>query len=114
MTTSTSRLAYDDIFELLEETMETKKGKRIPFNKRDNIPDNRGEAIQFRVRLHTARTIDRSDNANLYPKEHPLHGRSKYDILCASVKTENGKVYLYITKRSLENYEIEDLDGATA
>lgn len=109
MTTSTSRLAYDDIFELLDRAVADGVGVRIKFDKRSNIYENFGEAIQFRVRIHTARQIDRKDNAALYPREHPLHGRSQYDIYRASIRTESEEVYIYLEKRSLDRLKIEDL-----
>ncbi len=114
MTTSNSRLAYDDIFELLDRADADGQGVRIKFDKRETVIENRGEATQFRVRIHTARQIDRSDNARSYPREHPLHGRSKYDLFRASIRTENGEVYLYLEKRTLNGLDIEDLSqGAT-
>src|SRR5882757_7364372 len=109
MTTSTSRLAYDDVFELLDRAIADGQGVKIKFNKRNTISENRGEAIQFRIRIHTARQIDRSDNRKTYEKEHPLHGRSQYDILRASIRTENGEVCIFLEKRTLDGLEIENL-----
>lgn len=115
MTTSTSRLAYDDIFQLLERAFEDPKGVRVEFSDRDSENENRGEAIQFRIRIHTARQIDRADNRRLHPPEHPLHGRSCYDILRASIRTEEGRVFIYLEKRTLDGRNIENLsEGAGA
>lgn len=74
MTISTTRMAYADIFEIYEKAMDDPKGVRIPFN-------TRGDAVYYRMRLHTARTIDRNDNIKLYAKGDPLYGQSKYDVL---------------------------------
>lgn len=118
MTYSTSRLSFDDVFEFMEQAFEASerdKVLRIPFRKHDNTVDNRGAAIQFRGRIHQARVIDRKDNLSLYPdKEHPLHGRSKYDILSAEIRKEDGEIFLYLRKRHLKNLKIEEVDDLPA
>lgn len=114
MTTSNSRLAYDDAFEFMERAFEAaEKGKilRRKFYEKEDTIENRGAAIQFRARIHQARVIDRKDNKELYPeKEHPLHGRSKYDILSAQIRLEGDCIFLYMRKISLNNYLIEEVD----
>lgn len=111
MTTSTSRLAYDDIFDLFERADANGWGVKVTFDKFPTLPENRGEAIQFRVRIHTARQIDRHDNLKNYPEvDHPLHGRSKYDIYRASIKDYGTEAHLYLEKRTLNRMKIEDLN----
>lgn len=105
MVTSTSYFSYKDVFELLDQAIEDGKGLRIPFSRP-------GDAFQFRVRLHTARRLDRERNKQIYEDaEHPMHGCSVYDSLIASIKTEGEKTYLYLKVNSLSNLQVESLSG---
>lgn len=114
MTTSTSRLAYDDVFELLDRADADGHGVRVVFDNHEDLVSNRGDAFQFRVRINYARKIDRSDNARLYPKEHPLHGRSKYDLFSASIRDVGNECHLYLEKRNLNRLKVEDLSQGVA
>ncbi len=109
MTVSTSSLSYDDIFELFDRADADGHGVRVVFDKYENLTDNRGDAFQLRIRINYARKIDRANNAKLYPKDHPLHGRSKYDIYSASIRDVGNEAHLYLEKRNLNRLKIEDL-----
>lgn len=109
MTTSTSRLAYDDVIELLERAVSDGVGCRIKFDKRPTFLENRGDAYQYRNRIHYARKLDREANKEIYQSGHPLYGRSQYDIFSASIRTEDGEVYIYLEKRTINSLKIEDL-----
>ena len=76
MAINLSRLAYSDCYDLLEKAISSdyQTGLRVLFA-------NRNEAIHFRQRLHNARYVDRLDNTKVYPDNHPMYGRSVYDIL---------------------------------
>lgn len=102
MVTSTSRLAYDDCFALMDQALEDDKGIRIRFV-------DQGSAMSLRLRIHAARVIDRNDNIEIYEADHPLHGKSVYDRLKASIRAIDGDIYLHLEKNSADNYEIESL-----
>src|SRR6266436_3787560 len=59
MSISTSRLSYQDCYEFMDHAMEDDKGARIIFKSRD-------EATFYRMRCHTARVINRTDNRRIY------------------------------------------------
>ena len=102
MATSTSRLAYNDCFDVLDEALANKKGIRV------EVPDwNTGN--YYRLRLHSARAIDRKDNKETYPDDHKLYGRSIYDQLVVRLREEGKKWWMYIERFSTENLNIEPL-----
>lgn len=103
MSTSPSRLHYADCFSVYDQAIEADKGIRIRF------PDF-GAAMNYRVRLHTARAIDRKDNKEIYPDGEKLHGRSIYDPIRCVVKNLDGTFYLYLEKMDGANLEVESLD----
>ena len=103
MVTSSSRLAYSDCLALMEQAIKDKKGMRVPFT-------DEGAARHFRTRLHTARQIDRSDNARTYTDpEHKMHGRSIFDPIMGRLKTIRGKVYIYLENTAGANIVAEPL-----
>ncbi len=89
MSLSTSRLAYSDIFEILEKALENPRGIRLSF-------PTLNYATHYRMRLNQARSIDRSENLDLYPEGEPLHGRSVYDGLTTSIVKDDTTWWLYI------------------
>lgn len=102
MVTSTSRLAYQDCYDLMDRALSNKKGIRVrakDFNHANNL----------RMRIHAARTIDRMDNLKDYEDGHPLHGRSAYDPLMVRIDSQHDKTWLKIEKNSIDNLEIEPL-----
>lgn len=105
MPTSKSRLAYPDCESFLNAALEDEVGARLPFL-------TEGQAMQFRVRLNTYRTIVREDNADVYPsKDHPLHGRSEYDPLSFTVSGPDsaGEYWVYARRNDAREGEIERL-----
>lgn len=103
MSASTSRLSYEDCFELLDMVLE--KNKRIPFA-------SQGDARHFRLRLHMARKVDRKENMLTYAdnEDHPLYGRSVYDNIVVRLVQDGNKWWLYIKKMSLSGMKIEDIE----
>jgi hypothetical protein len=83
---------FTGCFEDLETALADPKGIRIPF-------EHRGDAIQYRLKLHKARRKDRHENREL-DFDHPLHGRSIYDRLVMRINVVKGRTYLYIEQNS--------------
>lgn len=103
MALTDSRLAYDDIFKILDRAIESPLGIRVKFA-------DRGAAFRFRTRLHYARNIDRKDNKANFDPDHPMFGRSIYDSVTVKDPVKEGPIYwLYIHKLDGENLEIEEL-----
>lgn len=102
MATSPSRLSYSDAFDILDEALNNSKGIRV------EVPDD-GAGMHLRVRLHSARMIDRKDNLSEYPEGHKLHGRSIYDQLVCRVRKQNERWWLYIERFSTNNLNIQPL-----
>lgn len=103
MVASTSRLAYLDCIELMDQALENTKGVKISFGEK-------GYALHYRTRLHTARTICRNDNRQAYPENHTLHGRSIYDgLVVREPREEGGLWWVYIEKIVLNSANIVPL-----
>lgn len=110
MTTSNSRLSYEDCFKILDQAVESPNGLRLKFKEH-------GDAIHFRLRCHCARMIDRHDNKQTYPAPdpvtgdagHPMWGRSVYDDIVIKVRLRGKVTYADILLRSKSEYEIEEL-----
>lgn len=106
MAMSNSRFSYGDCYDLMDKALADSKGIRIKFS-------SSGEAIHFRLRLHTARRIDRKDNLEVYPDGHAMHGKSPYDPLVMRIKyTADDTTWLRLEKVEAREFEIESLgDG---
>jgi hypothetical protein len=89
VTASTSRLAYDDVFECYDRALKDEFGIRIKF-------ESHGDIMHFRSRLNVARSIDRKDNREIYPRDHPMHGVSQYDRIICRVREVDGVWWLYM------------------
>lgn len=102
MTTSTSRAAYSDCFELFDRALE--KGRiRIGF-------DTKGEAHQLFTRLQYSRILDREESTRIYEVEDPHYGISAYDpLIVRRPRDENEKWWVYIEPRSSAKYDVEEL-----
>jgi hypothetical protein len=109
MVTSTSRLAFSDCYELMEKAINDPKGIQVKFARNE-------DAWHFRVRLHTARRIDRTDNMSLFPEGHMMHGKSPYDSLVMRIRENKGNGgghWLRLERISIDNLEIESLADET-
>lgn len=103
MVTSSSRLAYSDCYDLMDKAIADPKGIKIKFAQGE-------DAWHFRIRLHTARKIDRNDNAVTYPETHAMHGRSVYDQLTMRIrKGVDGTAWLRLERIDAREFEIESL-----
>lgn len=107
MVTSTSRLAFSDCYELMERAITDAKGIKVKFARDE-------DAWHFRVRLHTARRIDRTDNMSLFPEGHMMHGKSPYDELVMRIRPNgDGGYWLRLERISIDNLEIESISDET-
>lgn len=97
MSLSTSRLAYDDALQFLEQALADPKGVRACFG---TGVEGEGAATHFRMRCHVGRNLDRQENAKIYDKGHPLHGRSMHDVLTLRVLQDDdlGEWWVYATR----------------
>lgn len=102
MTTPKSRLAYKMHFDVFDKAMADPNGIRIKLA-------DRGKAWRLRLEMHHARGIDREDNRNTYDEGHMLHGCSVYDELLITIEDDDGQTWLYIHKRRVSNFHIENL-----
>jgi len=102
MVTSTSRLAYGDCFELMDKAIADQRGIKIKCA-------TEGDARHLRTRLHSARRIDRDENAKTYPDGHPMYGRSVYDVLGMRLRPQKEWCWLAIEKWDARQFEIESL-----
>ncbi len=74
MSFSKSVLAYPDIKGYFEQAIESERGIRI-------ICKDPKSATMYKHRMNYFRVLHRKDNAQLYPQDHHLHGRSPYDVI---------------------------------
>lgn len=102
MSLSNSRLSYLDCFDLLERATEAPRGIRV------EVPSH-ARGTHLRMRIHQARQIDRFENSRTYPSDHPLHGRSPYDIFTCRVASSDGRHWVYIDRVKAEIGAIESI-----
>jgi hypothetical protein len=106
MSTSNSRHAFEDCYDLLDRALESNTGVRMKMRV--------GEvAEQWRVRLHRARQLSRDENRERYQPDDPNYGKSVYDNLVVSMRQVDGAWWIYITTRE-SPLIIEDLDNVPA
>lgn len=88
MSFNKSPLAFDDVRKIFDAALEAPKGVKI------KLPSP-AAAIHMRARMHHFRSkIDRQNNYDIYPPEHPMHGNSVYDRLV--VKLNKGEDTLVV------------------
>lgn len=106
MTTPNSRNAYLAYYEVLDRANDSANGIRVECK-------DRGEAHQYRVRLHTARQLDRALNREAREPGEPGYGQSEYDNLVVQIKEIKSVWWVYIKPSRLPN-KIEELppDGS--
>lgn len=102
MVTSSSRLAYSDCFDLMNKAIADPKGIKIKFAAGE-------DAWHFRIRLHTARKIDRNDNKVTYPENHAMWGRSVYDHLTMRIRKSGDFAWLRLERIDTREFEVESL-----
>lgn len=102
MATSTSRLSYQDCYDILDKAIANEKGIRFPVS-------DYGYGNHLRVRLHYSRTLDRQENRITYPPEHKLHGRSIYDPIVVRLKQEGERWFMYLERHDIDSFDIQPL-----
>lgn len=112
MTSSNSRGAYADCFELFDRALDSPKGIRVAIG---TGPDAVGPATHLRQRLNKARVLDRDAMRRIYEHTDPKHGVSPYDTLVVRIlsSTEDDLVkwWIYIVHRKVTQ-EVEELGAA--
>jgi len=109
MSNNTSDLAQEDVKQALDRAVQSEKGVRITF-KSGSPEANSAVATATRARMHRVRVLDRKNSTAIYPADHPMHGRSSWDILfIQKVANSDGSAELRITKGGLANFILEDL-----
>lgn len=101
MSAPTNRAAYGSYFDLLDRALDTEAGIRIECS-------SQGEAYQYRVKLHSARKIDRKLNRESRSPDDPFFGTSDYDKLIVRTQTIDGRWWIYIEPVAIPN-NIEEL-----
>ena len=104
-----SRGSYTDCFEILDQALADKKGLRIPVK-------NFATAVHLRMRLHTARALDRDYNKERYEQGHFMFGASEYDQLVVKLRQtreDPPRNYIYIEHADIDWGEIEMLREVT-
>jgi len=103
MSTSPSRLAYQDCFELMDLALADSRGIRVKI-------DNPGTAKKCRQRINQARVIDRKENMLAIADGDPMQGKSQYDYLEIGVKVnKKGEIWLVLERKDTRKYEVESL-----
>lgn len=106
MAINTSRLAYQDCYDLMEKAIsdEYPTGLRIKFA-------DFNEANHFRQRIHNARYVDRGENVKTYRADHVMHGRSVYDVLNCRIRQLADGWWLRLERVDARKFEIEPLEA---
>ena len=106
MSTSTSKLAYDDCYTILDRALGSDSGIKV-------AQDSAGKASHLRSRLNYARQLDRKLSTETYAEGDPEYGVSQYDVLVIQAPyKDRGKWWIQIKKRDVELLEIEELGAA--
>lgn len=106
MVASASRFSYGDCYDLMNKALADPKGIKVKF-------ESYGDALHFRLRLHTARRIDRKDNLEVYPEGNVMHGKSAYDSLIMRIRTlADGTSWLRMEKVEAVKFHVESLSEA--
>lgn len=103
MALSNSRFAYADCYAIFDRAVEDAIGARAKC-------ESEKDAIYLRMRLNTARKINRKENAETYEEGNPLHGRSAYDKFACRVREVDGEWYVYV-ERHQTDFDVEGLSG---
>ena len=107
MPTPISRAAFADCYELLDRALESPRGIQRYFQAR-------GDAINYRNRLHKARTYDRENNRRVYEDGDPLYNQTIYAAITVReprFDDDREKWVLRLEKCVVEEMEIEDIPG---
>lgn len=104
MSTSLSRNAYADCFVLFDRAAASPIGIRYKVL-------SKGKAVNLRMRMNYARTLDRREAREIYPADDPNHGVSPYDSLIIRIHSDRDGWWIYIEPMRIEG-EVEELKAA--
>ena len=104
MSYNKSPLAFDDVRDIFDRALDSQKGLRIPCA-------SRSAAITLRSRFNYFRKANRKDNADMYPSDHSLHGKSMYDKLSLRVPPKGApdEHVLYIELHTSSSLTVEEI-----
>jgi hypothetical protein len=105
VSTPLSKLAYADCYELLDRAMESERGIQRLFV-------DKGEAMNYRMRLQKARDEDRKQSRLVYQPGDPLYNTTEYAALTVrmpSLDHERQRWVVRIEKRLVGEMEIEEI-----
>lgn len=106
MASSRDRITYAPEYQVLDKALEDGTGVRLKFTEH-------GEAVHYRLRLHSARRADRQSNRETYEPGDDMYGKSVYDPLVVRLKEINGSTYLYVMLPKVGHIEtLSDLEEA--
>lgn len=103
MPTPTSRTAYRVYYEVLDRALDSPAGIRVEVS-------SSGEAYQYRVKLNSARSLDRELNREGRESSDPNYGISDYDHLIVRIRPADGKWWVYIEPSAVPS-NIEELSN---
>ena len=109
MVTPVSRQAYAAEYDLLDQALESERGVQRLFK---GYEQGRGQAFNFRTRLHSARDYDRRENRRIYPEDDPMHGQTLYAQLTVRAPywdKERKAWVLMIEKPSVAQMVVEEI-----
>lgn len=100
-----SRASFQDCFDIFDRALADEKGIRIPVR-------NYQTAVHLRMRLHTARQLDRDYGRERYEPGHFMHGCSEYDRLVVKLRETRDdppRIFIYIEHVNLDWGDVEVL-----
>lgn len=105
MSISTSKIAYEDCYALLDRALEARHGIKIVV---PNYQFGRGLC----TRINYARVLDRQTNREVYPEGDPHHGVSSYDVLTIRYpKEEAGRWWIKLEKVTVDTLVVEEIEA---
>jgi hypothetical protein len=99
-----TRVSYLDCYEVLDRALAEEIGLKLKFTRE-------GDASHFRLRLNSARALNRRENAEIYQQGDPLYGSSIYDKLVIKYRLRDGVHWLLIQHRTADLPETEAMNG---
>jgi hypothetical protein len=87
-----SRIAYEDCYDIMGKALVSEDGMRVGYPTED-------EAKYLQMRMNYARTLDRKFNRGRYAHDHPMHGKSEFDVLTFRVRRQGDRYWLYAERK---------------
>jgi|SRR6516162_3183958 hypothetical protein len=87
-----SRMAYEDCYDVMDKALVTEDGVRVGYPTEE-------ETKYLQMRMNYARTLDRKFNKGRYGHDHPMYGKSEYDVLTFRVRKLGDACWLYVERK---------------